>query len=179
MATILSHIALPITLKLISGKSVSKELLALGCLVSILPDVDVIAFALGIPYASEFGHRGLTHSIAFAFIVAFSGMFLSHAMKSTKKILFILLFLSTVSHSLLDALTNGGLGVALFWPVSNERIFFPWTPLDVSPIGITNFIDQGGIAVLYSELIWIWIPALICVVLSLSGEQIKKLKSGQ
>jgi inner membrane protein len=31
-----------------------------------LPDIDVIAFSLGIPYHAPFGHRGALHSIAFA-----------------------------------------------------------------------------------------------------------------
>ena len=38
-------------------------------------------------------------------------------------------------HGLLDALTDGGLGVALAWPWSDARIFAPWRPLPVAPIG--------------------------------------------
>ena len=45
---------------------------------------------------------------------------------------FAFLFLCTMSHALLDALTDGGLGVAFFSPFSNERYFFPWTPIRVS-----------------------------------------------
>src|SRR5262249_26810128 len=33
---------------------------------SCLPDLDVIAFRLGIPYHAPFGHRGAVHSLAFA-----------------------------------------------------------------------------------------------------------------
>ena len=35
---------------------------------SLLADVDVVAFRLGIPYSAPFGHRGATHSIAFAML---------------------------------------------------------------------------------------------------------------
>src|SRR5687768_9587087 len=37
---------------------------------SLLPDADVIGFALGIPYPHPWGHRGATHSLAFAIGVA-------------------------------------------------------------------------------------------------------------
>jgi inner membrane protein len=45
----------------------------------------------------------------------------------------IFFFLLTASHGILDAFTNGGLVIALFSPFSNERYFFPWTPIEVSP----------------------------------------------
>ena len=45
----------------------------LGALASIAPDVDVAAFAFGIPYDAPFGHRGASHSIVFAFFMAALG----------------------------------------------------------------------------------------------------------
>jgi membrane-bound metal-dependent hydrolase YbcI (DUF457 family) len=62
------------------------------------------------------------------------------------------LFVCALSHPLLDALTNGGRGVALLSPFSNHRYFFPWRPIEVSPIGA---LDLG---VLWSEVRWIWLP---------------------
>jgi hypothetical protein len=35
-------------------------------LLSVLPDVDVVAFALGIPYSAPTGHRGAVHSLTVA-----------------------------------------------------------------------------------------------------------------
>jgi inner membrane protein len=66
----------------------------------------------------------------------------------------------TFSHPLLDMLTNGGLGVALLAPFSNERFFFPWRPVQVSPIG-AGFFSERGVAVILSELVWIWIPSFL------------------
>ena len=37
---------------------------------SLLPDVDVIGFKLGVKYADPWGHRGATHSLVFALAVA-------------------------------------------------------------------------------------------------------------
>ena len=36
---------------------------------SLLPDADFVAFHLGIPYSHPLGHRGMTHSPAFALLV--------------------------------------------------------------------------------------------------------------
>lgn len=58
-----------------------------------------------------------------------------------------------VSHPLLDSLTDGGLGVALFWPFSNERFFAPWRPIPVAPIG-AGMLSARGLHVLLVELLW-------------------------
>ena len=76
------------------------------------------------------------------------------------------LFLLTASHGILDAFTNGGLGVALLSPFDNGRYFFPWTPIEVSPIGVRAFFSAWGLGVLKSELLWVWLPLGIGVLLS-------------
>jgi inner membrane protein len=68
------------------------------------------------------------------------------------------LFLATASHGVLDAATDGGLGVALLAPFDAERVFFPFRPIAVSPIGASAFVSARGAAVLASELLWIWLP---------------------
>jgi len=67
--------------------------------------------------------------------------------------------LATASRGFLDAMTDGGLGVAFFSPFDNHRYFFPWRPIRVSPIGIGRFFSPRGLDVLQSELLWIWLPA--------------------
>jgi inner membrane protein len=37
---------------------------------SLLPDADVVGFSLGLEYGDPWGHRGATHSLAFALAVA-------------------------------------------------------------------------------------------------------------
>ena len=66
------------------------------------------------------------------------------------------------------AMTNGGLGVALFSPFSNARFFFPFRPIKVSPIGVGRFFSAKGLAVVQSEVMWLWLPsAAIFAVLTL------------
>jgi inner membrane protein len=106
---------------------VSGTAVVLGAVGTILPDADVVSFALGIPY--------------------------EHV-------------LCTMSHAVLDAFTDGGLGVAFFAPFSNERYFFPFTPIRVSPIG-AGFFSPRGMETLRNELLWVWAP---CVAIALLGK---------
>jgi len=76
---------------------------------------------------------------------------------------FLYFFILAASHGILDALTNGGNGIALLSPITNERYFFPWTPIEVSPLSIKAFISQRGLTVLISELAWIWVPCFLIV----------------
>ena len=124
-----------------------------GMIGSVLPDADVAAFALGIPYGHTFGHRGFSHSIVFAFLFAV----LATAVVRGRFATFAFLFFCTMSHALLDAMTDGGLGIAFFSPFSNERYFFPWTPIRVSPLG-AGFFSARGLETLMSELVWVWLP---------------------
>jgi inner membrane protein len=138
-------------------------MLTVAC--AILPDLDVISFGFGINYSSVLGHRGLTHSILFAFILGLIVSFLVPAQNASRWKLALYFGAVTVSHPLLDMLTNGGLGVALLAPFSNERFFFPWQPVEVSPIGL-GFFSERGLGVIASEIVWIWIPAVIVFAVS-------------
>ena len=135
---------------------VSRGALAAGLLGTVLPDADVAAFAMGIPYSHVLGHRGFTHSIAFALL--FSG-FATLLVRDRRAAAFAFIFFCTMSHGVLDAFTDGGLGVAFFAPFQNERYFFPWTPIRVSPIGV-RFFSSRGLQTLASELVWVWAPCM-------------------
>lgn len=135
----------------------------LSMLCAVLPDADVLAFAFGVPYGSMFGHRGFTHSFFFAALlgVLVTAVFFRDSPRKASLALFF--SLATASHAVLDALTDGGRGVALFAPFSGERYFFPFRPLRVSPIGVGAFFSEWGLAVVLSELLWVWLPVSLCV----------------
>jgi inner membrane protein len=138
---------------------------------AMLPDLDVIAFLFGIPYGDMFGHRGFTHSFFFAALVgAVAAAHVSHQPHPSHRLhpshpmhltlLFLWFTALTASHGILDAMTNGGRGIAFFAPFSDERYFFPWRPIQVSPIGV-GFFSARGLRVLASEAGWIWVPSAI------------------
>ena len=140
------------------------RILALGALCAVAPDADVIAFRAGIPYEHVLGHRGLSHSIPIAACVGALGAswaWLRGWARAEAGRLGLFLLLATASHGLLDAMTDGGLGVAFLAPFSTERWFLPWRPIHVSPIGIGAFFSDRGRAVLVSELAIVWLPAAL------------------
>ncbi len=166
MASLFSHPVIPLTVGMVIGhRRLPIRYWLVGAIASMAADADVVAFALRIPYESQFGHRGATHSIFFALVLAALATLREWRHFPAHSLLFSYLFVSAVSHPLLDMLTDGGLGIALFWPFSSERLFFPATPVAVSPIG-AGFFSAEGANVIFSELKWIWIPCAALAMLT-------------
>ena len=70
MSTIFTHAAPALALGFGLGKNiVPRRLLVFAVLCSIVPDLDVIGFKLGIAYGDIWGHRGVSHSLTFAFVM--------------------------------------------------------------------------------------------------------------
>ncbi|MGA2422262.1 MAG: metal-dependent hydrolase, partial [Candidatus Acidiferrum sp.] len=147
-----------------------KRVWMVGAVCAAIPDADVIGFAFGIHYGDFWGHRGFTHSLAFAAMLATTVVLVGfrHALPDIRRLtLWFCFFLATASHGLLDAMTDGGLGVAFFAPFDNHRYFLPWRPIRVSPIGISRFFTYRGVAVIQSEMLWIWLPSAVLIALAL------------
>jgi inner membrane protein len=137
----------------------------LGVVGAVIPDLDGIGFWLGVPYDSVFGHRGFTHSLVFAALFASLCLFAVNPRSSgERRGIWLYLFLATASHGVLDAMTSGGGGIAFFAPIVNDRYFFPWRPILVSPMSVRRFFSARGLAVLASEVVWVWIPAALLAV---------------
>lgn len=164
MASAFSHAIVALAMgKVFRSKELSWRELFLGAMCSALPDLDVIGFYFGVQYGDIWGHRGMTHSIVFAALFAGGLVALWYRRKPAVTIagLFIYFFLCTASHGVLDAMTNGGLGVAFFSPFDTTRYFFPLRPVLVSPIGVSEFFSEYGVRILASEAIWIWLPSCV------------------
>lgn len=154
--------------KILSPVISSKRFWVLSIIYPSLPDADVLGTAFGIPHEHLLGHRGLTHSILFALIVGLitAVFFFRKENRSTKRTFILACYfaLITMSHGILDGLNNGGIGVAYFSPLSNTRYFFPFRPIEVSPIGLA-FFGERGFVVFQSELIWVWAPLLSTLII--------------
>ena len=166
---------------MVFGRKMPVRFWILSVICTILPDLDVIAFSFGIPYGHFFGHRGFFHSPFFALCCSF--ILLCAFMREIKLFsrqwwkywgYFSVLM---ASHGILDAFTNGGLGIALLSPFSNTRYFSPWTPIEVSAIGgISVLLTQRGMMVLLSEALLITLPLSVILLLSII---IRHLRSGR
>ncbi|RSK50349.1 metal-dependent hydrolase [Hymenobacter rigui] len=177
MASIVGHCALGATL----GKLLLPErrywpywVLAAAC--AFLPDADVIGFKFHVPYASLWGHRGLSHSLLAAAVVAtaVTGYYRIRRGPATPPLarLWLLLFLATASHGVLDAMTTGGEGVAFFSPFDTERYFFGLRPIAVSPIGVKKFVGEWAARVLRSEVQWVLLPCALLLLAQYSAQRL-------
>jgi len=159
MPTIITHAAIPLALGLGAGEGVvSRRLLVAGVAASMLPDLDTLGFHFGIPYGSPFGHRGFTHSLAFAGILAITAAIFHQFLRTSHGKALAFVFVSAASHGLLDTFTTGGKGVALLWPFTNARFFAPIRMIQVSPIGVGRFLSHNEARIIASELLWVWMP---------------------
>ena len=128
MASVFGHVAVAYAM----GKTLNSGLASiwfwmLTVLCCLLPDADVVGLVFGIPYEHVLGHRGLTHAIAFAMLLGIVVPKVAvpaiHCWSARYGILAVYFGLVTLSHGLLDALTDGGLGVAFFAPFDATRYF--------------------------------------------------------
>jgi inner membrane protein len=166
MATAFSHALVGGALAQFGPDEVPKIRLTLVLMViAVLPDLDVLAFKLGIAYTHPLGHRGFSHSILFGFLIALVCVFfLVKRQRWFGKpwwIVYFLLVFSSVSHGFLDALTDAGKGIGFFIPFDNQRYFLPWRIIKTSPVDPTMFFSQRGLRIMGNEIKIVWLPVLV------------------
>lgn len=196
MASLFGHIAVSTAIGYaFFPRQIRPATLLLAGFCAFAPDLDVLAFRFGISYGSPWGHRGWTHSLAFTLVfgtlmawffrslakrngLSTAGVYLrdgSQPISSRRATYGLMMWcaLSAMTHPLLDMMTNGGRGCALWWPFSTERIFFPFRPVQVSPMSVSDFISDWGLMVLASEAMWIGLPALVFAGLAIGIRKIQ------
>jgi inner membrane protein len=142
-------------------KDVPVQVWMWGAVLTALPDIDFVGYRMGVPYSHMMGHRGFTHSLLFAAMMAGVVAFcLRKSWQSSAAVRWLFFFLCGASHGLLDGMTNGGLGVAYFSPFDLTRYFLPWRPIPVAPLGPRLIFSPWGAHVIESELVWIWLPVI-------------------
>jgi len=141
---------------------------------SFLPDADVVGLGLGVRYEDPWGHRGATHSLVFsvalgALVGALAPWFGYRALRTG-----VMATVVVASHALLDTLTDGGLGCALFWPFDLTRYFAPWRPLPVSPIAL-GYLSPYGLYVAIAEMT-LFAPLLLYALAKRRGAHARRLR---
>lgn len=162
MATCFSHPAVPLAIVCWFPSLRRRSLLVAASLLSAAPDLDAFGYFSGVPYEAWCGHRGCTHSLLCAGVVAaLLTPRLAARSGVPKARVAAFLFAACASHGVVDMATNGGHGIALLWPFTDERWFWPWQPIEVAPLGIRAFFSAWGVEVLASEFVWLWLPAIV------------------
>lgn len=169
MASLFAHAALPLVASraLVLPEGHERRVLVAAALCGCLPDLDVVTYALEIRANEPLGHRGLFHSLLAAFVLAGVATFvvcrkLDRRGPEVRRVFLFLLF-SAVSHGVLDALTQGEVGVALFAPFSTVRVASPWKLLPACPVGLTEYLGYFGFLTLANEVLYAVAPVALAV----------------
>jgi inner membrane protein len=128
-------------------------------LLSIAADIDFIAFAFGIPYGDPLGHRGATHSLAFAALLTAGVAVLAQARRRAAARAAVIAAVVTISHPVLDAMTNHGLGCAFLWPFDSTRYVAPWRIVPTVP-SFASLLTFEAVRIGLSELL-LFSPILV------------------
>ena len=182
MASPLTHAVVAVTIVAVHDlqpRASRTWLVAIAC--AIAPDLDALGYWLGVPYELFWGHRGFTHSMVFAVLLSWiCANWIRHSPAISRLRLWSVYLMAVLSHDVLDAMTDGGLGVALFSPLDQTRYFFPFRPIQVSSMSLSDVVGPHGVSVLANECLWVWIPCgLIVMVFWLwSGRRIPISSTG-
>jgi inner membrane protein len=113
--------------EMVLGKKAGNKAIMWGAMGGLIPDLDIFVA----PFFSEvdglFVHRGFSHSLLFAFILApFMGWFIYQIHKKKMDVKWrewtFLIFMAAFTHPILDYFTTYGTGA--FLPFSNYRVEF-------------------------------------------------------
>jgi inner membrane protein len=167
MPTVMSHAVVGLALGTLSSfPRRGRAFWVMSAVLPVLPDLDVFGRAFGIAFYSMWGHRGMSHSFAGAALIGVVAALLLHRRLGARRTPLAVYFAAiTASHGVLDALTDGGPGVAFFAPFDATRYFFPWRPIPVSPLA-SNFFSEWGWRVFTAELALLWLPAALVMLLA-------------
>ncbi|GLH72793.1 hydrolase [Geothrix limicola] len=133
--------------------------LAMAC--AVAPDLDWFTDFLGFADHSSLSHRGLSHSLLAALLIAAAAMLLGFRDQLRSPRHWACMLMAAFSHGLLDACTFGGTGVAFLLPFSAARFVCVWQPIFVSPIPLSGKLLDWLLFSLGTELVWIGIPAAL------------------
>ena len=174
MPTVMTHAVVGLAAGTVLGLArPPRRFWILSALLPVLPDLDVLGLLVGIPFYSMWGHRGISHSLPAALVVGAVAAAITRRAGGTAllppaqraggaRLLPLALYFAvvTASHGALDALTNGGPGVAFFAPFDETRYFSPWRPVPVSPLA-SHFFSEWGWRVFRAELLMVWLPSAV------------------
>jgi len=132
---------------------------AMAC--AVAPDLDWFTRFIPLSNGTDLAHRGLSHSLLAAALIAAAAMLIGFRAQLRSPHLWACMASAALSHSLLDACTFGGTGVAFLLPFSKARFVCLWQPIFVSPIPLSGRLLDWLLFSLGTELVWIGLPAAL------------------
>lgn len=117
---------------------------------SCAADLDFAFVALGAPYNSLWGHRGVSHSLVAALLAGVATAWVARRWRRGAVGAGVAGFLVYASHIVFDCLNVGSLGVPWFWPLTSVYYTLPWHPIPAVE-SARDFLTPAGIPVLAAE----------------------------
>jgi inner membrane protein len=132
-----------------------------------LPDLDLATLVFEVRPNELIGHRGISHSIFVAALVALiAAAIWFRSLRIGSRVWWrvaLVLFGATAAHGLLDAMTTSDVGVALFAPFDDARYFFPFRLIPSCPGGVDEALGVWGLLTIANELLYVIAPVAIVV----------------
>ena len=152
-----------------SPRPVPRRVWITAAVIAAVPDVDAFGRPFGNLATETFfgGHRGVTHSVVFALVLAAIvawGFFRTSPWIELQPRLWVAFALAVASHGVLDALSIIGNGVAFWAPFSWTHYEFVWKPL--GEIGPGPRGPERAFDFVANEFLWVGLPALIVVAIA-------------
>ncbi|MES1165303.1 MAG: metal-dependent hydrolase, partial [Verrucomicrobiota bacterium] len=118
------------------GRRCSWGTLLLFAALAALPDLDVLLVALGAADGGAIGHRGASHSLGMALLIALVAAVAARRFGWPALRTAVAAGAAVASHAFLDLLGARGKGLALLWPLSAHRFHSPWRVFPDAPRGM-------------------------------------------
>ena len=135
----------------------------LGTFCALAPDLDWFTAFLRLHPGNFLAHRGITHSLLAAVLLAATALWLGVRREERTRRIGVYLLLASLSHGLLDACTSGRIGVAFFYPFSTSRWGCYWQPFLDAPLPFWSGLRMPFLGALLSEMFWIGLPAFLLI----------------
>ncbi|HJV89636.1 MAG TPA: metal-dependent hydrolase [Holophagaceae bacterium] len=162
MPSVLGHTLAGLTLSAaFSEGRPSRRTWVLATACAVAPDLDWFLDLLKVSEGVSLSHRGMSHSLLAAAALAALAMGIGFRDQLRSPRHWGCMLAAAFSHSLLDACTFGGTGVAFLLPFSSARYVSVWQPIFVSPIPMSGKLLDWFLFSLGTEAVWIGIPALM------------------
>lgn len=171
MASLFAHAALPVVASAAfpGAPSYARRLAWTAAIVGCVADLDMASLLFEVRPPSALGHGGLMHSFVAAFAFAVVAALLAFRALGVGSRAWwrvtAFLFACAASHPLLDAMTAGDVGVALFWPITSEHFVAPFKLIPSCPLGLKEYLGFWGILTFANELLYVVAPAMVVVAL--------------
>ena len=141
-----------------------RRLAVAAAIVAIAPDLDIVGRAFAVPHYALLGHRGISHSLSVAALLALLALPLLPRNWPRWSTLF--LFAAAASHGLADMFTHGSKGIMLWWPLGDARYGWQLQPIEASGV-LARSITSGSLPhILIAEAVWLLGPALIVALIA-------------